>query len=195
MVLIRAGQLVSQPWRNGGGRTREMLARPAGTDWKLRVSLADIEEDGPFSSFPGVERWFAVVQGAGVLLRFSSGERPVCVGDAPLCFDGATAPGCSLVDGPTQDLNLMVRDGIGAMRQVQANQLWRECFDERGLFTVSAGQWHEEPKDSGSNSRQDPGRRLEAYTLAWNLGGNPCRFVPDDPSACSWWLGYSGNTA
>lgn len=195
MVLISAEQLASQPWRNGGGRTREMLVRPNGADWKLRVSLADIEADGLFSSFPGVERWFAVVQGAGVMLRFASGECQVCVGDAPLCFDGASAPGCSLIDGPTQDLNLMVRDGIGAMRPVQADEPWNERFDERGLFTVSAGQFHHEPAGSSGNNRQDPGLRLEAYTLLWNLGDNRCRFVPDGQGVCGWWLGYSDKAA
>ena len=193
MLLIRAMQRVPQPWHNGGGHTREILARPAGVDWTLRVSLADIEADGPFSSFPGVERWFAVVQGAGVILRFSSGERRVRRGDPPLCFDGAPAPGCSLIDGPTQDLNLMVRDGIGAMRPAQADEPWNERFDERGLFTVSAGQFHHESTGSSGNNRQDPGLRLEAYTLLWNLGNNRCRFVPDGQGICGWWLGYSGN--
>ena len=195
MLLIRADQLLSQPWRNGGGRTRELLVHPTGTDWRLRVSLADIEADGPFSSFPGVERWFAVVEGAGVLLQFSSGERRVCRGDSPLCFDGATAPGCSLIDGPTRDLNLMVRDGIGAMRQVQAHEPWSERFDERGLFTFSSGHWYQQPAGRRGTSRQDLGLRLEAYTLLWNLGDSPCRFVPDGQGACGWWLGYSGHSA
>ena len=58
-----------QPWRNGGGVTRELLAWPDGGDWRVRVSVADIDADGPFSAFPGVERWFAVLEGAGVALR------------------------------------------------------------------------------------------------------------------------------
>jgi environmental stress-induced protein Ves len=41
------------PWKNGGGVTRELLAWPGGGDWQVRISVAEIEADGPFSSFPG----------------------------------------------------------------------------------------------------------------------------------------------
>ena len=100
-----------QPWRNGGGRTRELLSWPSAEGWRLRISVADIEADGPFSAFEGVRRWFAVVEGAGVALAFADGERICRRGDAPLAFDGAAAPGCRLLDGPTRDLNLMARGG------------------------------------------------------------------------------------
>ena len=58
------GERVAARWRNGGGRTRELLAWPDAADWKVRVSVADVESDGPFSAFPGVQRWFAVLEGA-----------------------------------------------------------------------------------------------------------------------------------
>jgi environmental stress-induced protein Ves len=35
----------------------------------LRISVAEITRDGPFSAFAGVQRWFAVLEGAGVMLR------------------------------------------------------------------------------------------------------------------------------
>src|SRR5580704_13922635 len=42
-ILIQADAVEAQPWRNGGGLTRELLRRPAGaTDWQLRISLADV---------------------------------------------------------------------------------------------------------------------------------------------------------
>ena len=58
------------PWRNGGGVTRELLTWPplSGDDWAVRVSVATIDKDGPFSAFPGIQRWFAVLDGAGVQL-------------------------------------------------------------------------------------------------------------------------------
>ena len=65
---ISALDLTPQPWKNGGGKTRELLAWPHPSDWILRLSVADIEADGPFSSFPGVQRWFAVLRGNGVRL-------------------------------------------------------------------------------------------------------------------------------
>ena len=193
MLLIRAEQLVPQPWRNGFGRTRELLARPTRANWRLRVSLADIDADGPFSSFPGVQRWFAVAQGAGVTLRFLNGEHRALLGDEPLCFDGNAAPLCSLIDGPTRDINLMVREGIGAMRPVQTGKQWNEEFDERGLFTLCAGMLYQEPAGVSGNKPPAPGLRVEANTLLWHLGTDPCYFVTDHPDNCGWWLGYSAN--
>lgn len=60
--LVRVSDVAPQRWRNGGGVTRELLSRPAGNSWQVRVSVADIDADGPFSPFPGVERWFSVVR-------------------------------------------------------------------------------------------------------------------------------------
>ena len=60
MRLIAAASVAATPWRNGGGRTRELLVWPSAQDWRLRLSLADIEHDGPFSAFPRITRWFAV---------------------------------------------------------------------------------------------------------------------------------------
>lgn len=190
MLMINAEPIAPQPWRNGGGRTRELLARPAGPNWRLRVSLADIDAGGPFSSFPGTQRWFAVVQGAGVVLRLDRGDFTLRPGDAPLCFDGAEAPGCTLIAGPTRDLNLMLRDGVGAMRPVQAGVPWTEGFDERGLFALCAGHWRGAP-DAGQDAA-DRGVRVEAHTLLWELGRLPCRFEPDGPGPCGWWLGFTG---
>ena len=71
--------------------------------------MADIAADGPFSPFPGVTRWFAVLEGAGVRLDFPDRALDVRRGDAPLRFDGADAPRCALLAGATRDLNVMVR--------------------------------------------------------------------------------------
>ena len=111
MILVQTSSAAPVPWKNGGGVTRELLRLPAdgGDDWTLRISVADIAADGPFSPFPGVTRWFAVLEGAGVRLAFPERTLNVQRGDAPLCFDGADGPGCTLLDGATRDLNVMVR--------------------------------------------------------------------------------------
>ena len=116
MILTHASTAAPAPWKNGGGVTRELLRLPAdgGDDWTLRISVADIAADGPFSPFPGVTRWFAVLEGAGVRLAFPERTLNVQRGDAPLCFDGADAPGCALLDGVTRDLNVMVRHARAA---------------------------------------------------------------------------------
>jgi hypothetical protein len=128
VILRSAANAMPQPWRNGGGVTRELLCLPAGPadDWTLRISVADIEADGPFSPFPGVTRWFAAVTGAGVRLSFPNGQptlRDVRPGDAPLRFDGADAPGCALLEGATRDLNVMVRRDRADARVTSASFL------------------------------------------------------------------------
>ena len=82
------------PWANGRGTTIEML-RENGPDGalRLRLSMASVVEDGPFSSFPGVERSLTVISGPGFDLvgdsRFSALPMvPVAFpGDVPLAAD------------------------------------------------------------------------------------------------------------
>ncbi|MBB5205149.1 hypothetical protein HNQ51_002468 [Inhella inkyongensis] len=132
--LILADAIPPQPWRNGGGATRELLAWPPGADWRLRISLADIDRDGPFSAFPGVQRHFAVLEGAGVQLQLADQTLALTPASRPLGFDGALAPDCRLINGPTRDLNLMLR-GLG---EGDAGGMWRA---EDGAANAPAGAW------------------------------------------------------
>ncbi|MDO8252256.1 MAG: HutD family protein, partial [Rhodoferax sp.] len=66
--LVQLADAVPRPWRNGGGVTRELLAWPQADDWIWRMSVAEVAHSGPFSRFEGVQRWFAVLGGAGVRL-------------------------------------------------------------------------------------------------------------------------------
>ena len=182
LLQVRADSVASVPWRNGGGRTRELLTRPAGADWSLRISLADIDADGPFSNFAGTRRWFAVVAGAGVRLRFAAQVHVLTADTEPLQFDGALAPDCVLLDGPTRDLNLMLRDGVAAMRRALPEIEWNEGFDERGLFTLSAGTLYSEANAPIT---------LAPLTLAWQIGPGACRFAPSSPGRGGFWLGWS----
>jgi hypothetical protein len=119
--LIVAARCAAVPWRNRAGVTRELDAGPGeggGFDWRL--SLADIDHDGPFSALPGVDRVFALFDG-DVELHFD--ERVCTATDAdaePLCFPGEAAPRAVLRGGPTRALNLMLARGrcAGAMRRL-----------------------------------------------------------------------------
>ena len=181
--VIDAADVAPQTWANGGGHTRELLTWPAGANWALRISLADVERDGPFSAYSGVERWFAVVHGAGVVLRFPEGTRTQTRLDAPLCFNGGAAPACALIDGETRDLNLMQRGGRAHLSVVDG-MAWRADFRQRGLFTAQPGEWR-----GGGHCIA-----LPALTLLW------CDATDDKPwtftaqavdAAPGWWLGFS----
>jgi len=116
--LVALDDTAPQPWRNGGGVTRELLAWPDAASWRVRLSVADVRAAGPFSAFPGIERWFAVLEGEGVALRVAGRGHRLTAADAPLCFDGAAAVDCALLVGPTRDFNLMAAPGTARMQRV-----------------------------------------------------------------------------
>ena len=110
---IRLQDVPVSPWKNGGGTTQSLVCWPSPSDWVFRMSVARIDSDGPFSEFKGVDRWFAVLSGEGVVLQFP--ERRVEAGalDAAVQFSGDLPCQCSLINGPTVDFNLMVQ-GVSA---------------------------------------------------------------------------------
>ncbi|WP_460812372.1 HutD/Ves family protein [Luteimonas pelagia] len=104
-------------WRNGLGWTREIHVQDpeasdgaGGDGWQWRASIAEIEQDGPFSRFDGVDRILVLVGGNGVRLRFDDGEvRELLPPHDAHRFAGERAVSGELVDGPTHDFNLMWR--------------------------------------------------------------------------------------
>jgi environmental stress-induced protein Ves len=46
LQVVEAGRVSAQPWRNGGGLTRELCTWPPGAAWQVRVSVADITRMG-----------------------------------------------------------------------------------------------------------------------------------------------------
>jgi len=106
-------------WKNGAGWTSEILRAPDGEDWQWRLSIAEIESDAPFSTFPGVQRELVLLSGNGLRLRFDDGDtHELQPPHDRLRFAGERAAIGELIDGPTRDFNLMwKRDAIDA-------QLW-----------------------------------------------------------------------
>lgn len=115
--VIAAREYRRERWRNGLGWTREIHAGPGqGVDWNWRLSIAEIEQAADFSTFPGVDRELVLLGGNGLRLRFDDGQTQVL--EPPhgrLRFAGERAVTAGLVDGATQDFNLMWRrDAIEA---------------------------------------------------------------------------------
>lgn len=110
--VIPASEYRRERWRNGLGWTREIHAHaPSGSqDWDWRLSIAEIEQDAPFSAFPGIERELVLLSGEGLRLRFDDGESHLLQPPhGRLHFAGERVVTGELVDGPTQDFNLMWR--------------------------------------------------------------------------------------
>jgi uncharacterized protein len=138
--LVLLDEVAPQPWRNGGGVTRELLAWPSAADWQLRLSVADIERDGPFSGFPGVQRWFCVLEGDGVSLSVDGVVHRLQPGSAPLSFSGEAHTHATLTGNATRDLNLMLRGRQGGLLPVVSGQPWLPPGAPWGLFTMDGGQ-------------------------------------------------------
>lgn len=184
--LVTVNSAPATPWRNGGGVTRELLAWPSPGDWRLRISVADIATDGPFSAFPGVRRWFVLLSGNGVLLEFSDRSLTHRPGDATLAFDGAAAPGCRLIGGPVRDLNLMVRSGTGGMSAVSPGEAWQApAGGQAGLFARVPGRWR-----CGAAEHAVLAMSLLWFDAPppgdWHFGHDP--ISPADTATAGWWL-------
>jgi environmental stress-induced protein Ves len=179
---IRLGDVAPRPWRNGGGLTRELLAWPSADDWSVRVSVAEVTADGPFSRFAATQRWFAVIAGEGVELTIDGAPRRVRRGDGPLCFSGEATTACRLLDGPTRDLNLMLRESRGRMLRIDDSGIWQPRAAQCGLFAAVPGRcvadgrafavpgetllWFEAAPESLSFSAGQAGGAVAAWWLA-----------------------------
>ena len=177
---IRCADVTAQPWRNGGGITRELLTWPPGPDWQLRLSVADIQADGPFSVFEGVQRWFVVLDGAGVELRINGQPQRLSCTSAPLCFSGDVPTDCRLIDGPTRDLNLMLRGCAGGLAGVVPDKPWPGDAAACGLFTATAGQC----------TVQRSHHAVAPMSLLWfDQPPGPLGFASDDATQTrAWWI-------
>lgn len=113
-ILHTADYRVMQ-WKNGGGTTTEIAVSPDGAglgDFDWRISMARVEQDGPFSSFPGIDRTLSIIDGEGIILSVSD-RIPFGLTKAsePLAFPADAPTRAALIAGPIIDLNVMTRRG------------------------------------------------------------------------------------
>jgi environmental stress-induced protein Ves len=113
MRLLRAVDRIAQPWKNGGGVTREVAVSPQGAgfdtfDW--RVSIAEVAAAGPFSRFEGIDRTLAILDGR-MRLTFPGHVLELDAECAPLAFPGEALCDGTPLGGTVTDLNLMTRRG------------------------------------------------------------------------------------
>lgn len=113
LKVLTLSDYVVTPWKNGGGITRDVFLFPAGATqetFDIRLSLAPIVADGPFSSFPGIDRHITRLSANPLALVFA-GETRALGRLEPLYFDSVLQPQSRLADGPAQVLNVMTRRG------------------------------------------------------------------------------------
>ena len=140
-----------------------------------------------------MQRWFTVLEGAGVVLHVDGDVHRLRPGDAPCGFDGALAPGCALVDGPTQDLNLMARGGRGTMQAWHAGTAFTPRDTMAGLYALVAGRW-----SSGDQALDVPAGHLLWMDDVAACGPAAWVFEPLAPPpgpaaavAVAWWMAFT----
>jgi len=136
--VLRSADYRRMRWKNGGGWTTEIAVSPADApefDW--RVSVAEIDRDGPFSPFPGCERHIALLDGAGMQLDFG-GDDAVRL-DQRLrfhTFSGDSAAHGRLLSGPVRDFNVIVRRS-----RARADVLYRPLVGPMVFLPEAAATW------------------------------------------------------
>lgn len=136
--VVPAAAQRRERWRNGAGWTREIFAVRTGDDpaddWQWRLSIAEIDADAPFSSFPGVDRELVLLSGNGLRLRFADGDAvELLPPHDSLRFAGEREVSGELLDGPTTDFNLMWR------RDRVQTALWRRPLVGQVVLFVDPG--------------------------------------------------------
>ena len=141
--LLRAADYRRTRWKNDGGWTTEIARKPAhdehaaARDFDWRVSIAEIERDGPFSSFPGVTRDLLLLSGNGIELDIDRAP-PLRLTERfqRAHFEGEAAVDCRLLAGPTRDFNVMTRRAA-----VRAEVMARPLVGSMVLFAEAGVSW------------------------------------------------------
>ncbi|WP_022721241.1 HutD family protein [Rhodopseudomonas sp. B29] len=140
MQIIRAGSCRVTPWKNGGGSTTEIAVSPQGAtfdDFDWRISMACVGRDGPFSTFPQIDRTLAVLSGRGMILTID-GRDPVTLTpeSEPVVFPGDVPTSAKLVAGDILDLNVMTRRGRFTHRLQNVAETASLAFDAWEIAVV-----------------------------------------------------------
>lgn len=112
--LLRHATYDRKPWNNGGGITRDVWLWPetaAQDAFDIRLSLASIDTDGPFSAFPGIDRTITQVAGSPFVLVFSGAREHRMEVLQPFSFDSVQTPSSRLGKAGVSAFNVMTRQG------------------------------------------------------------------------------------
>ena len=188
MKLISFDDLIATPWKNGGGVTRELACYPAGAaldDFLWRISIAEVNQSGPFSLFPGIDRVITLLEGDGMQLTFSDGEQYALTAPLlPYRFRGERIVNAQLVGAAARDFNLMLRrDAVDGSLRIRHDAGEIAC--EHGFLVLFCAR--------GSWELDTPDDRRYRIDLRQSLTGDCARGVmrvhplqADSALLCAW---------
>lgn len=138
ITLLQPAARQRTRWKNDGGWTTELARRDddaCGFLW--RVSIAEIERDGPFSAFPGIERDLLLLEGNGIELDIGDEPaRQIARRFERVHFRGEDEVYCRLLAGPTRDFNVMARRDA-----IVADVAARPLVGSMLLFPEPGAEW------------------------------------------------------
>jgi environmental stress-induced protein Ves len=143
---FQRADLTAQPWKNGGGVTKEIVSWPPGStvaNFNWRVSIAHIASSGPFSAFPGVDRVITLLEGAGVALHAANGNVTHRLEQAlvPFSFAGEAPIQADLLGPDCHDFNVMTRRSTCSATVQVVNKRVGLPMQSQGLLFAPHGQW------------------------------------------------------
>ncbi len=139
-------KLAVTPWKNSGGSTREIASWPPGSaqhDFGWRVSIASINEAGPFSVFQDVDRHIMLLDGDGVRLQSDDGriDHHLKTPFVSFAFSGDEAINCTLAGGTSTDFNVMTRRGQWQAELLVLNTATDLPAASHGVLLALRGRW------------------------------------------------------
>lgn len=182
LKLRHVSEAPLRSWKNGGGTSRDLLLWPDEHAPWLQIAVADLTRDGPFSPYPGVDRWFGLLQGTGVELTWRHAVRRLHAGHALLHFDGGDAPTCRLTGGAASALNVLhYRErGRVAVRSAAPLSQPPEGYDFFALFVREGARL--QPQTTGPIE-------LPPWSLVWGERVSlHLELAAGDAHA--WWVGF-----
>ena len=161
IVPFQLSTLPVTPWKNGGGETREIVCVPSpDAPFLWRASIATLQNDGPFSCFPGVDRVITLLAGKPFRLKGDGIDQLLALwqpwafaGEWPLRSEGICESGL--------DFNIMTQRRRAAA-EVKVVSDAQNAGNE-GVAMVLQGGWlmdgeRYEAESGISWRRQSPGR-------------------------------------
>lgn len=105
--VLDKSRFKEMPWKNGGGTTTELIRFDSGVDLTLRLSVADVRQDGPFSLFPGLKRILYLLSGKNMTLNFPDQTIILTRPFEYFEFDGDISVNCHVKGACCRDFNII----------------------------------------------------------------------------------------
>ncbi|HBN2490310.1 TPA: HutD family protein [Klebsiella oxytoca] len=139
IVPVQFSTLPVTPWKNGGGETREIVSVASpDAPFLWRASIATLENDGPFSPFPGVDRVITLLEGQPLWLRGDNIAQRLMLWQ-PWAFAGEWPLASEGISGRGLDFNIMTQRARAASRVSVVAEPRRPGAE--GIAWVLRGHW------------------------------------------------------